>query len=236
MKKFAHALLCALLICTLLGAISAAAKTPPTSAGQPIIMVDGSWNPKVGAWSLYRITDLRTKGVSTMYFSTLDKTMVEGKPARWLEVDVTTQDKNQVVTRILAEESAKGIGKVLEVIVQPKGYGPFTVPQGMLESEQGPKNDMQRVTAVKKVKKRHFTFKGERFEAWEVEGKDDQGRPVSALVSAYVAPLGLVQSRTADSEIKLVKFGGGVKTRIKGDPVNFYFWITQQVLQGLTAK
>ena len=139
MRKITSTLLCTALICILLGAIPAAAKNPPTSAGQPIIMVDGSWNPKVGAWSVYRITDLRTKEVSTMYFATLQKTSVEGKPARWLEVDVTTQDKNQVVTRILAEESPKGLGKVLEVIVQPKGYGPFTVPQSMLESEQGRK-------------------------------------------------------------------------------------------------
>ena len=201
-----------------------------------MIMVDGAWNPKEGAWSLYRITNLHDKSVSTMHFATLRKTSYEGRAARWVEVDVTSHNQDRAVTRILAEETAAGLGKILEVIVQPKGYDPFTVPQSMLDSAEGPENDLHRIKAVKKGRDRYFKFKGKRFGAYEVKGKDEKGRTVSATVSQFVAPLGLVKAITPDTEMRLIRFGDGAKSRIKGEPVNFYIWITQQILHGISES
>lgn len=209
------------------------AEKPPTGGGQPVLMVDGAWRPNPGSWGSYRIHNRKDNTEATMQFAVLQRTRVDGKPALWMEIAVKMDGQPEAITRILAEDLPAGPGRILKVIVQPKGYPPFIVPESMLEQD-GPEKDFQRVGSADKVRQIHFRLQGRGLTGWEVQGKDDQGRPVYATVSQDVPPLGLLSASTAEAEINLLDFGQGATTRIKGDPMNFYLWLTEQMVNGLS--
>jgi len=207
----------------------------PKAGGQPVLLIDGAWNPQPGAWGLYHITDKKTGKVSSMQFTTLERGEYDGKQGRWLEITVRDPKAGEVVTRVLMEENSNGPTKVLEAIVQPEGHDPFTIPDSMLEdAEQGVENDFKPIKVDEKVKKITYKYKGKKYPAWKVRGKDQNNQPVLATVSEHAPPLGLLYAETADVKMKLKKYGGGATTRIKGEPINFYLWITNQIADALS--
>lgn len=168
-----------------------------------------------------------------MQFAVHQRTRVDGKPALWMEIAVKIDGQPEAITRILAEDLPAGPGRILKVIVQPEGYSPFIVPDSMLEQD-GPEKDFQRVGSADKVRQVHFRLQGRGLTGWEVQGKDDQGRPVYATVSQDAPPLGLLSASTAEAEISLLDFGQEATSRIKGEPMNFYLWLTEQMVNGLS--
>ena len=170
-----------------------------------------------------------------MWFAVHQRAHRDGKPVIWMEVAVKIDGQPEAVSRIMAEDLPAGPGRVFKVIVQPDGYPPFIVPKSMLEQD-GPEKDFQRVAATVKIRPVHLRLHGRSLAGWEVQGKDDQGRPVYATVSHDAPPLGLLSASTAEAEISLLNFGQGATSRIKGEPMNFYLWLTEQMANGLSGN
>lgn len=191
------------------------------------MVVDGAFRLQPGAWAVYQVRDLVKQETSRLYIATLAKTDHRGQPAMVLELEVQPQTGDPVVTRILAQDTPQGPGKVYEVVVQPQGYDPFTVPDSLLADQGGEAGEVKRFrpTASRSLNVR---VKGRALAAYQV-GQGAQGRPFSAVISQAVPPLGLVSLDTPETQMRLENWGQGARTRIRGEPMNFYLWILTQI-------
>jgi hypothetical protein len=207
---------------------------------RPIPTVQGSFQLVPGTWAVYDIHQVADKTDSRLYFA-LDQRVKQGNvPAMWIEVEVTQAEQPGVVTRFLAEETAEGPGKLLDCIVQVKGYDPFRIPKSYLKEgkDEAPKFQtltLPAVTAGKVPSKTALTVNGRRLQVYAVDGKDEQGRPIRAVVTEEVPPLALVSVTTPDVTMQLVDWGSGVQSRIKGKPSSLWWWITKQIGKALSA-
>lgn len=233
MTKFSAFLIYLFLIVVLPAQIGWA-KDHPKGGGQPVVLVQGAWRSEPGSWGQYRIHDRKQNTDATMHFAVHQRKTMDGRPAVWLEMAIKMTGQPEVITRVLAEEQADGPGKVLKVIAQPEGRSPFVVPDSMMEDKDGAEESFQYVGYATKVRQINCRLRGRRLTGWEVEGKDVQGRPVYATISQDAPPLGLLSASTAEAEINLLDFGQGTITRIKGEPMNFYLWLTEQMVNGLS--
>ena len=227
-------LLCLAAFCT--SPVWSADSNMPESGQSSMVVVDGYFKFHPGAWALYKIHDLKKNKRSTMFISTLEREERDGIPAIWMEIAITPEGEGRVVTRVLMEETPKGPGKPLEVIVQPNGMDPFTVPDSFLE--EGEKNAQQpRTIKPQDGSAKTITLKTSKrkLKAIKVEAEDEKGNPVKAIVCEYIPPLGLVRAETKDMTMKLKSFGKKAKTKIKGEPMNFYLWLTMQIGKGLSG-
>ena len=214
----------------------AATAEPPESGHQSLVVVDGYFQYQAGAWAKYQIHDLKKNERSTIVFSTLERTEKEGGPAIWMEIAVTPEQQDPVITRVLLEETPQGPGQPLEIIVQPHGMTPFIIPKSFLEKAQA---EPQSAIAIKPHEStaKPITIKTSKrqLSAIQVEATDEQGGPVKAVLSNEVPPLGLVRAETSDLTMKLKSFGKNAQTKIEGEPINFYLWLTLQVGKGVTG-
>jgi hypothetical protein len=186
---------------------------------------------------LYKIHDLKKNKRSTMFISTLERVQRDGISAIWMEIAITPEGEGQVVTRVLLEETPKGPGKPLEVIVQPHGMDPFTVPESFMEqaeeNTQEPKTIKPHEASAKPITLKTSKRK---LKAYKVEALDEKGNPVKAVVCDQIPPLGLVRAQTKNMTMRLKSFGKKAKTKIKGEPLNFYLWLTKQIGKGLAGE
>lgn len=203
---------------------------------RPIPVVEGAFKLQEGAWATYKIHDLKKNQRSRMYFATLSRVDHEGVRAMWMEIAVKPEGEQLVRTRILAEDTPKGPGRVLEVIVQPEGYDPFYVPQSFFADQGGDTADFEQITPQAKSQAVNITIGKRKFSGWRVIGQDQNGAKVEAVASLSVPPLGLVSSSTADVRMEIDEWGMGAKTLIKGEPVNFYLWLIDQIGKGMAEE
>jgi hypothetical protein len=189
---------------------------------------------------VYAIHQIADKTDSRLYFA-LDQRVKQGdKPALWIEVEVTQAGQPAVLTRFLAEETADGPGRLLDCIVQIKGYDPFRVPKSYLNEGKGDAPKFQTLTLPTVAtgsapRKTALTVNGRRLQVYEVDGKDEQGRPIRAVVTEEVPPLALVSVTTPDVTMQLVDWGSGVQSKITGKPSSLWWWITKQIGKAFSA-
>ena len=210
--------------------------TAEVQGQRPMMIVGDAFQFTPGAWSSYYVHDRAKKEYYRMYIATLERLTRDGKPCSWMEVGVTPEKDPSVVTRFLVEETPKGPGEMLDVIVQVKGYAPFTVPESFYkgEGEDRDVGNFQGAAIAKRIARRVIPLGGRNVNAWDVEAVDAKGSTLGVLVSEEVAPIGVIMAESPLMGMYLSDWGGGAKSRIEGTPVNFYVWLMMQMGGALT--
>ena len=201
---------------------------------KPVMFVGDTFQFVPGAWASYYVHDKGKNEHYLMHMATLEKLKQDGKQCSWMEIEMLPESGPSVVTRLLVEETKQGPGDLLEVIVQVKGYSPFTVPKKYYEGENKEVGEFHTTQIAKRIARRTFDLSGRSIAAWEVEAVDDKGNKTEALVSEQVLPIGLVLAETSQANMYLKDWGVNAKSRIDGTPMNFYLWLMMQIGAGLT--
>ncbi|MCB2189535.1 MAG: hypothetical protein KQJ78_24210 [Deltaproteobacteria bacterium] len=227
----------AVLVLWMAAAPASAANDSPVQGQTPMLVVKGSYNFVPGAWADYWVKNLKKGENYDMRICTLERAKYEGQNAVWMEIKVDMKGQPGVITKVLCLETPDGPGQAKEVIVQPQGYDPFTVPASFLAEQGGEAGEVQTFDPKASAKEVTVRFKkrGTKMKAIKVNGVDDQGRVVEALVSQEIPPLGLIKATTSEIEMTIQDWGLGGKSQIRGEPMNFYVWIAAQVGKALTS-
>lgn len=196
---------------------------------KPVLFIGESFQFIPGAWSSYTVRDAAGKEDYRFWIATLGKRKGEGKPRSWMEIEVESAATPAVVTRFLVNETPQGPGKLHEVIVQMRGYSPFVVPEKYYEGAGKEVGNFQSAHTLRRVGERLLEVRGRVIPVVEVEALDANGRPVNATVSEAVPPIGVVFAEANGVTMRLDDWGTGARSRVEGDPVNFYWWLIQQV-------
>jgi hypothetical protein len=201
---------------------------------RPVMFLSDVFQFVPGAWSSYYMHDKVKNEHYRVWISTLEKEKGAKRPASWMEIEVTMEKNPPVVTRLLVEETPRGPGELLEVIVQMKGYSPFTVPRKYYDGAEKEVGQFQTGHTVKRLAQRTFRYRDRDVKVIDVEAADAKGKKVSAIVSENVLPIGVVMAENEEIGMYLDNWGGGSESRIEGPPMNFYLWLMMQLGEGLT--
>ena len=225
----------AVLAVAALVAVTAPAPCGAEVKGQrPMMIVEDVFQFTPGAWSDYLIHDRSKQEYYRMSIATLERLDRNGKPCSWMEIGVTPEKEPPVVTRLLVEQTKTGPGEIYEVIVQVRGYAPFTVPESFFRGEDKDVGNFKTTAVAKRVERRVVPVAGRSVGAWDVEAVDAAGDVTAALVSEEVAPIGVILAESPQVDMVLSDWGTGAKSKIEGTPVNFYVWLMMQMGDALT--
>lgn len=200
---------------------------------RPVMVVADSFRFIPGAWARYAVRDKAGNENYHLWIATLERVPRRGKPASWMEIEVTPENQPAVVTRMLVKETPQGPGDLLQVIVQMRGHAPFVVPEKYYADQTGEVGDFQPAHTLQRLERGSLTLRGREIPVWDVEARDAQGRPLSATVSEAVPPMGLVRAESEALSMQLDDWGEGARSRIDGTPMNFYLWLMWQLGGGL---
>ncbi|HNU84522.1 MAG: hypothetical protein QM256_10635 [Pseudomonadota bacterium] len=225
----------AVLAVAALVAVTAPAPCGAEVKGQrPMMIVEDVFQFTPGAWSDYLIHDRSKQEYYRMSIATLERLDRNGKPCSWMEIGVTPEKEPPVVTRLLVEQTKTGPGEIYEVIVQVRGYAPFTVPESFFRGEDKDVGNVKSTAVAKRIERRVIPVAGRSVRAWDVEAVDAAGDVTAALVSEEVAPIGVILAESPQVDMVLSDWGTGAKSKIEGTPVNFYVWLMMQMGDALT--
>ena len=222
------------LLVFMLGSMTGSALAADIQGQKPVMFVGNAFQFVPGAWASYYIHDKAKNEHYIMHMATLEKIKQDGKQCSWMEIEMLPESGPSAVTRILTEETKQGPGDLLEVIVQVKGYSPFTVPKKYYEGENKEVGEFRTTQITKRIVRRTFDLSGRNITAWEVEAADDKGNISEALVSEQVLPIGVILAETSQAGMYLKDWGMNAKSKIDGTPMNFYLWLMMQIGAGLT--
>jgi len=200
---------------------------------KPMMVIGDVFHFTSGSWAVYRINDRVKNEQYRMYISVLEKTIRNEKPCSWMEVEVTPEGASPIASRLLVEETKEGPGELFDVIVQVKGYSPFTVPKQLYEGKEREIGQFQSSYVAKRTGRKTVTVGGRAVPAWEVDATDKKGRKIKALVSEEVPPMGIVSAETEKTDVYLDSWGTDAKSRISGTPISFYLWLVMQLGRSL---
>ena len=227
MKKIFALMLMVLISCsTMLSAEEIKGQKPMMLIGETFQFVQGSW-------SRYFIHDKVKNEYYQMSIAILEKERRDWKDCSWMEVEIISENNPPVVTKFLAEETKEGPGDLKEVIVQVKGYSPFTVPGSFYEGKDKEVGDFKTAHVVKRIEKNLINYKNKTLNVWKVEAQDPKGKTIDALISEEVLPIGVVMIESPESGMYLDDWGMNAKSRIEGTPLNFYIWLIHQTFDGI---
>ena len=225
----------AVLAVAALVAVTAPAPCGAEVKGQrPMMIVEDVFQFTPGAWSDYLIHDRSKQEYYRMSIATLERLDRDGKPCSWMEIGITPEKDPPVVTRLLVEQTKTGPGEIYEVIVQVRGYAPFTVPESFFRGEDKDVGNVKSTAVAKRIERRVIPVAGRSVRAWDVEAVDAAGDVTAALVSEEVAPIGVILAESPQVDMVLSDWGTGAKSKIEGTPVNFYVWLMMQMGDALT--
>lgn len=196
---------------------------------KPWIVVAERFQFTPGAWASYEVTDKVAREVYRLYVATLEREKKQRRPASWMEIGVESADNPAVVTRLLAEETVEGPGKLLKVIVQVAGYAPFTVPKKYFEGEHAQVSPARTVEIARTLERRTVAVGSREIDAWEVEARDTSGAALHAVVSERVLPIGVVEAESDAMRMVLLDWGTDARTKISGAPRPFTLWILEHI-------
>jgi hypothetical protein len=222
------------LLVIILIALPGAAPAADIQGQKPVMFIGDAFQFVPGAWTSYYVHDKQKNEHYRMWMATLEKRSQDNKPASWMEIEVVMEKNPPVVTRFLVEETPRGPGELMEVIVQMKGYSPFVVPKKYYEGTDKEVGQFQTAQTVKRVAQRVIRFAQRDLKVVEVEAVDPTGKRVAATVSESVLPIGVVMAETDDVGMYLDNWGMQAKSKIEGTPMNFYLWLMMQIGDGLT--
>jgi hypothetical protein len=214
--------------------VSAADKTVPGQ--KPVLLVDGTFRFVQGSWGKYEIQDLAKKETYQMWIAILDGKQLNknGKkvPYSWLEIAVDLPGQPSVVTRCLVEQTPEGPGELDKVIVQVAGMAAFSVPKRFYEPQDGKAATVAQFQVAKQgqqVSRDQYTVGARSFPAWTLEAFDEAGKPVRAVVSEELPPIGVYRAEAGSTRMTLLDWGTGAKSRIRGLAYPFWLWLGGQV-------
>lgn len=196
---------------------------------RPWVVVAERFRFTPGAWATYEVTDKAAREAYRLYIATLEREKKQRRPASWMEIGVESADNPAVVTRLLAEETVEGPGKLLKVIVQAAGYAPFKVPKKYFEGEHAQVSPARTAQIAGTIDRRAVRVGSREIDAWEVEARDASGATLRAVVSETVLPLGVVEAESDDMRMVLLDWGTDARTKISGAPRPFTLWILEQI-------
>ena len=222
------------LLMFMLGSMTGAGLAADIQGQKPVMFVGDTFQFVPGAWASYYIHDKGKNEHYVMHMATLERVKQDGKQCSWMEIEMLPESGPSVVTRILTEETKQGPGDLLDVIVQVKGYSPFTVPKKYYEGENKEVGEFRTTQITKRIVRRTFDLSGRNITAWEVEAADDKGNISEAMVSEQVLPIGVIMAETPQAGMYLKDWGTNAKSKIDGTPMNFYLWLMMQIGAGLT--
>jgi hypothetical protein len=222
------------LLLSLLVIQAATAGTAQKIPGQkPLLIIGDKFQFVAGSWASYQIQD-KTKGEQyRMYIAVLERDKKKKPAASWMEIGVESKGNPGVVTRLLAEETPQGPGKMLQVIVQVEGYSPFNVPKKYFQGKNAEVAPTIPTQVLKRLEKRSFTAGNRQVEGWEVEAEGPKGARTRGVVSEEVLPIGVLEAETNDVKMSLQDWGLGARTKIQGTPRAFSLWILEQIAKEL---
>jgi len=204
----------------------------PRQRPMPVIKDTFSFVP--GSWADYNLFDKKEKETIRMYIATLEKEIVKGVPYSWLEIEVETKDTPVVVTKVLAEETKDGPGKIMKAIVHVAGYSPFNVPKKYLEGPDQQVGQFDTAQILKRLEQKTIVHKGRSISAMTVEAEDSKGGKTEATISVQILPIAIYQAETDDMRMTLTDFGSGAKSKITEAPISFTMWIFETIMKGLS--
>lgn len=207
----------------------AAPEQDPMAGQQPIPMMAGEFQFRSGTWARYLFKP-SDQPSSELEFSILDQVKQRRGTAWWMEIDITSKETDDVVTRVLLPETDKGPGDALKAIVQIEGYRPFEVPRKYLKpdpkkADANPVGDFTVYTPTGDPVAKQFTCNGRTINGMTVEALDPDGRPITIDVSPDVPPLGIVAVHSPNVSMDLLDWGDNAKTKISGKPVGLWRWV-----------
>lgn len=226
-------MLLAAFVLVLAGAVPVAGQQ--IKAQRPVMMIGDVFQFNEGSWATYTMHDKKDDTYFSMTMSILESVRRGQKDYAWMEVEIETE-KELVVTRFLTEKTKAGPGDLLEAIVYVYGLEPFRIPKRMLKDANKQTPPLQVGQVTKRIEQKQLLFDGESLDVWAVEGTDQQGGPMTAMVSLGVAPIGVLLAETNEISMYLEAWGGGATTRIKGEPVGFTMWVLSMVADGMAGK
>ena len=207
----------------------AAPEQDPMAGQQPIPMMAGEFQFRSGTWARYLFKP-SDQPSSELEFSILDQVKQRRGTAWWMEIDITSQETDDVVTRVLLPETDTGPGDAVKAIVQIKGYRPFEVPRKYLrpspkKADANQVGDFTVYTPTGDPIAKQFTCNGRTINGMTVKALDPEGRPITIDVSPDVPPLGIVAIHSPDVTMDLLDWGDNAKTKISGKPVGLWRWV-----------
>jgi hypothetical protein len=168
-----------------------------------------------------------------MSISILERERRDWKDCSWIEVEVISENNPEVATKFLAEETREGPGELKEVIVQVKGYAPFTVPKSFYEGADKEVGNFKTAHVARRIEKNTMTYKNTTLSVWKAEVQDPNGKTTDALVSEEVPPIGVVMVDSPEFGMYLDDWGMNAVSKIQGIPMNFYLWLMYQTFEGM---
>ena len=200
---------------------------------KPMMLIGETFQFVQGSWSRYLIHDKVKNEYYQMSIAILEKERRDSKDCSWMEVEIISESNPPVVTKFLTEETKEGPGDLKEVIVQAKGYSPFTVPGSFYEGKDKEVGDFKTAHVVKRIEKNLINYKNKTLNVWKIEAQDPKGKIIDALISEEVPPIGVVMVESPESGMYLDDWGMNAKSRIEGTPLNFYIWLIHQTFDGM---
>jgi hypothetical protein len=217
-------------------AVGPARAQQPIPGQTPLIVVGETFQWLPGTWAAYHLVDKATDEKSWMYFAVLDRETKNKTSGVWIEIEVRIPGSPHVVTRVLAEETPQGPGDLLAAIVQVEGMSPFNVPGNLLkeDAKTGARDvgQFRQAREVRRVRQHTLTRRGRALNVWDVEALDADGKPVKAIVSLELPPIGVVTADTGAILMDLDDWGNGATTRIKGHAMPLWLWVIGQTVKG----
>jgi hypothetical protein len=196
---------------------------------RPLLFVGDQFQFTAGSWASYQIQDKKKNELYRMVISVLERDKKKKPASSWMEIAVESKDNPSVVTRMLAEETPQGPGKIHQVIVQAEGYSPFNVPKKYFQGKNAEVNHPVPVQILQRLERRTVQVGKRSVTAWDVEAKDEREERTRAIVSEEVLPIAIVEAENSDVKMSLEDWGLDAKTRIKGKPRAFSIWIIEQI-------
>lgn len=86
--------------------------------------------------------------------ATLERLDRNGKPCSWMEIGITPEEDPPVVTRFLVEDTETGPDEINAIVVQVRGYEPFTVPESLYRGEAKDVGKFKGTAVAKRIDRR----------------------------------------------------------------------------------
>jgi len=191
--------------------------TAPALAQFPMArgpQMKGVWKPVVGGGGVYKTDFKKDKG--EMEIAVVGSESFEGKTGFWMEMVMNTEDGQMVVKNLLVVEG--NTPGVKRMIMQPAGMDPMEMPvREMPGRRQEPMTGDVRQEAARVGTETITTPAG----SFECEHWRTSDGSTDVWLSEKVSPWGIVQMKSKDGTMTLVRLISGAKSRITKTPTKF---------------
>ncbi len=198
-----------------------------------IPVFEGTFVFEEGAWAEYRMTNKEDTGEYKLKISILELESHRGKQARWMEISSAAADGESAVIRLLAEETMAGPGEIFQIVVQPGGMEPFSVPAAFLKGDGSKGGQFEPMPFPEEFKSERIKYKSREIDVIEGIMTDAENNKVKIRISHQVPPIGIVSYEGPEAAMFLSDWGKDARSEISGKPAGFFGWIMSQIRNAL---